>query len=111
MFPVYAQGTTWQNCSVAGVPTLKCMEIIFERALFFASSLVIVVLFIMFIIGSFTYLTSLGNPEKLKKAQNTLKYAIAGFVLFLASFLILKTIDLLFLGNKGDIFRFTIGPK
>lgn len=75
------------------------------------SSLVIVVLFIMFVIGSITYLTSLGNPEKVKKAQSTLKYAIAGFVLFLGSFLILKTIDILFLGNQGDIFRFRIGPK
>ncbi|OGK18799.1 hypothetical protein A3G67_01755 [Candidatus Roizmanbacteria bacterium RIFCSPLOWO2_12_FULL_40_12] len=109
MFEVLAAETTWNNCQVGGVPTLKCLEVVFERVVFFMSSLVIVVLFIMFIIGSFTYLTSLGNPEKLKKAQGTLKYALIGFVLFIGAFLILKTIDVLFLGGKGNLFQFKIG--
>jgi hypothetical protein len=43
-----------------------------------------------------------------KKAQGTIKFAIIGFVLFLLSYLILWTIDVLFLGGKGNIFKFEI---
>jgi len=63
----------------------------------------------MFIIGSFNYITSLGNPEKIKKAQGTLKYAVVGLVLFVSAFLILKIIDIIFLGGQNKIFQFTIG--
>jgi Type IV secretion system pilin len=108
---VYAQVNDWQSsgCMVDGVPTLKCFEVVFGNMLNIASSLIIVVLFIMFINGAFHYLTSLGNPEKLKKAQGTLRYAVVGLVIFLASFLILKVIDTLFLGGQGTLFKFNIG--
>ena len=49
------------------------------------------------------------NPEKIKKAQGTLKYALIGFIFFISSFLILNIIDILFLGGKGKIFEFKIG--
>ncbi|OGK62939.1 hypothetical protein A2334_06180 [Candidatus Roizmanbacteria bacterium RIFOXYB2_FULL_38_10] len=112
LFAVYAQGIQeWNDsgCMVDGVPTLKCFEVVFGNILFMASALIVLVLFIMFVMGSFNYLTSLGNPEKIKKAQGTLKYALVGFVLFVSSFLILKIIDLLFLGGNGEIFQFKIG--
>jgi len=118
LFAVYAQGiqnwdtvdpVTNTSCMVDGVPTLKCFEIVFGNILFMASGLIVLVLFIMFVMGSFSYLTSLGNPEKIKKAQGTLKYALVGFILFISSFLILKIIDVLFLGNSNKIFQFTIG--
>lgn len=97
------------GCLVDGVPTLKCFEIVFGNILLMASSLIGLVLFIMFVVGSFSYITSLGNPEKIKKAQGTLKYAIFGLVLFVCSFLILKIIDVIFLGGHNRIFQFTIG--
>ena len=108
---VYAQVNDWASsgCMVDGVPTLKCFEVVFGNILTMASSLIIVVLFVMFIMGAFSYLTSLGNPEKLKKAQGTLRYAVIGLVIFLASFLILKVIDTLFLGGQGNLFKFQIG--
>ena len=62
----------------------------------------------MFIVGAFSYITSLGNTEKIKKAQGTLRYALIGFALYLGSFLILKIIDTLFLGGKGILFNFRI---
>lgn len=107
---VFAQITDWSktSCVVDGVPTLKCFEYIFGNILFMASGLVILVLFVMFIIGSFMYLISLGNPEKIKKAQGTLKFALIGFILFIGSFLILKIIDILFLGGQNKLFEFTI---
>jgi len=109
-----ADVTSWNTggtdkCIIDGVPTLKCFEVVFQNILSIASGLVIVVLFIMLVNGAFTYLTSLGNPEKLKKAQGTLRYAIIGLVIFLSSFLILKIIDTLFLGGVGKIFIFQIG--
>jgi len=91
------------------VPTLQCFEVVFGNILTMASGLIIVVLFIMFVVGAFHYLTSLGNPEKLKKAQGTLRYAVVGLIIFLASFIILKVIDTLFLGGQGNLFKFKIG--
>ena len=111
-FPVvYAQVNDWQasGCMVDGVPTLKCFEVVFQNILNIASALIIVVLFVMLVNGAFHYLTSLGNPEKLKKAQGTIKYAVIGLVIFMASFLILKIIDTLFMGGQGALFKFKIG--
>jgi len=98
----------WSGCVVDGVPTLKCLEVVFSNILVMASAFVILVLFIMFIVGSFTYLTSFGNPEKVKKAQGTLKFAIIGFALFVGSYLILRIIDFLFLGGNLTIFKFEL---
>lgn len=105
---VYAQVKEWGDCVVDGVPTLKCLEVVFGNILFISSAFIVFILFIMFVIGSFNYLTSFGNPEKVKKAQGTLKFALLGFFLFIGAFLILKTIDLLFLGGKGILLKFNI---
>lgn len=109
---VYAQIREWDesgdSCLVDGVPTLKCLEVVFNNLLFMASAFIILILFIMIVIGGFNYLTSFGNPEKVKKAQGTIKFAIIGFVLFMMSYLILFIIDVLFLGGEGKIFRFEI---
>ncbi len=105
---VNAQIQEWGSCVVDGVPTLKCLEVVFGNILFISSTLVILILFIMFLIGSFSYLTSFGNPEKIKKAQGTFRFALLGLGLFMSAFLILKVIDVLFLGNKGTIFHFEI---
>lgn len=102
-------GTGNGGCMVDGVPTLQCFEVVFGNILNMASALIIVALFIMLVVGAFHYLTSLGNPEKLKKAQGTLRYAVVGLVIFLASFLILNVIDTLFLGGQGNLFKFKIG--
>jgi len=98
----------WGSCVVDGVPTLKCLEVVFGNILVMASAFIILVLFIMFVVGSFSYLTSFGNPEKVKKAQGTLKFAIIGFALFISSYLILRIIDFLFLGGAGNIFKFEL---
>lgn len=107
-FIVYAQIKPWtdpitnESCVVDGVPTLKCLEIVFGNILYMSSFFIIIVLFIMFVVGSFRYLTSFGNAEAIKKAQGTLKYALIGFILFVSAFLILTIIQTLFLGGKQD---------
>jgi len=115
-FVLLAQLRNWEEqtpgnpsgCIVDGIPTLKCFEVVFNNILIMSSAVVILVLFVMFVIGSLNYLTSLGNPEKIKKAQGTLKFAIIGFILFISAFLILNIIDILFLGGQGKLFRLEI---
>ncbi|PIP14700.1 hypothetical protein COW98_04150 [Candidatus Roizmanbacteria bacterium CG22_combo_CG10-13_8_21_14_all_35_9] len=111
LFTIYAQGIQeWGDCvTPEGVPTLKCLEVVFGNILFMSSAFIILVLFIMFIIGAFRYLTSFGNAEKMKKAKGTLTYALVGFILFVSAFLILKIIDVIFLGGNNQIFQFNIG--
>lgn len=112
LFTVSAQIKGWEepgnNCVIDGVPTLKCLEIVFGNILYISSFFIILVLFIMFVVGSFRYLTSFGNAERIKKAQGTLKYALIGFILFVSAFLILTIIDTLFLGGAGNIFKFNL---
>ena len=121
LFTVSAQIQDWEtgpsgNCVVDGVPTLKFLEIVFGNILFMSSFFIIIVLFIMFVVGSFRYLTSFGNAEAIKKAQGTLKYALIGFILFVSAFLILTIVQTLFLGGKQDtgsgkpnLFEFKLG--
>jgi len=46
----------------------------------------------MLLYGAFTYLTSEGNPDKLKKSQSILMYAVLGLFLVVASFILTKII-------------------
>jgi hypothetical protein len=112
-FAVYAQVNEWGDCVVDGVPTLKCLEVVFGNILFMASAFIVLTLFIMFIVGAFNYLTSFGNAEKVKKAQGTLRAALLGFMIFVGAYLILNIIQLLFLGTPGpgdpNLFKFEIG--
>ncbi|MFA9289262.1 MAG: hypothetical protein ACEQSA_05290 [Weeksellaceae bacterium] len=100
---------TNDSCLVNGVPTLKCIEVVVANILFMSNAFILLVLFIMFLIGSFKYLTSLGEAEKVQDAQGTFKWAIIGLFLYISAYMILRTIDVLFLGGQGTIFQFRIG--
>jgi hypothetical protein len=113
-------GTGNGGCMVGGVPTLKCLEVVFGNILTMASAFIVLTLFIMFVMGAFRYLTSFGNAEKVKKAQGTLKMALIGFILFVSAFLILTIVQYLFIGDPNDttnpnypnvpnLFKFEIG--
>ncbi len=73
-----------------GVASFKSLEAIFSNILNIAIALAGVLLFVMLIIGGFSFLTSGGDPEKVKKAGGILTWAIAGFVLLIASWFILR---------------------
>jgi len=49
--------------------------------------------FIALIIAGFQYLTSMGDPGKIKEARDRISSAVLGLVLLLSSFLILNTIN------------------
>ena len=98
-------------CTVNGVPTLKCLEIVFGNILTLSSAFIVLVLFIMLTVGGFNYLTSFGNPEKIKKAQGTMKYAVIGLIIFVCAYLILKIISILFLGGSTSLFELNLSPQ
>jgi len=50
---------------------------------------------IMLLVGAFGYLTSAGQQEQLKKAQQTLTFAVLGLVIIIASFIIVKVIGII----------------
>lgn len=104
--PADAPGNT---CLVNGVPTLKCLEVVTGNLLFMTNALILLTLFIMFVIGSYKYLLSLGDPGKVEDAKKTFTWAVIGLVVYVSAYLILFTIDQLFLGGKGDIFQLKIG--
>jgi hypothetical protein len=108
---VSAQIRDWQDseCMVNGVPTLKCLEVVTGNLLFMTNAFILLVIFIMFVIGSFKYLTSLGDQGKMESAKGTFTWAVVGLVVYLSAYLILNIIDILFLGGQGQIFQFRIG--
>lgn len=97
------------TCLVDDVPTLKCIEVVTGNLLFIVNGLILLVLFVMFVIGSYKYLLSLGQPDKIEEAKKTFTWAIIGVVVYASSFLILLIIDNLFLGGQGQIFDLNIG--
>lgn len=89
---------------INGVATIRGFEWIFANIVTVLLYFAAVVLFIMFLLGGFRYLTSAGNPKNLESAKNTLTYAIAGLVVLALSFLILVFIQTL-TGAPVTIFR------
>ena len=104
--PVYAQAPDWNDCLLNGdVPTLSCVEVVLARLIRFAGGLVILILFVMFLVGAYHYLTAFGNEEKVKKAQGTMKYAVIGLFVFVSAYLILRIIGQVFLGNPDALLE------
>lgn len=109
-FPAFAHAQTppANNCMVDGVPTLKCLENITENVLNIATGFVVLVLFVMFVYGSFLFLTAYGNAKQVQQAQSVFKWAVVGTVIFMASYLILNIVDMLFLGGQGTLFKINL---
>jgi hypothetical protein len=110
-FVAYAQvqNIADSGCVVDGVPTLKCLEVLFQNLIFLAGASVVLILFVMLVIGAFSYLTSAGDQEKIAGAKKTITYAFVGLILFMSSYLILNIIQTLFIGPNGpSLFNFKI---
>jgi len=101
--PVYAQSIP---CGVVDeTVTLEGISCYVEKIISLALGLTGIVLFVMFIVGGFKYLTAGGDPKAAESARNTLTYALLGFVLIIASTLILKFIGL---ATGVDLTNFNI---
>jgi len=95
---------SWSNCLIDGVPTFKCLEVVFQNLFTAIGGLIFLILLIMFILGSIEWLTAGPDPAKLKKAQGTFYSAILGLVIIAGSYLILVTLKAVF-GIEVTVFR------
>ncbi|MCR4330158.1 MAG: hypothetical protein NUV65_06475 [Candidatus Roizmanbacteria bacterium] len=97
---------TWTSCLIDGVPTLKCLEVVFQNILLALGGLIFVILLVLFIYGSITILTAGDNAEKLKKGKGIFTSAIIGVVVIAGAYVILLALEQI-LGING-LTKFTI---
>jgi hypothetical protein len=95
---------TWNNCLIDGVPTFKCLEVVFQNLFTAIGGLIFLILLVMFILGSVQWLTAGADPSKLKKAQGTFFTAILGLIIIASSYLILIILKNVF-GIEVTVFR------
>lgn len=74
------------------VATIGSLETLFENAINVVIALTGVALFLMFIVGGFSFLFSAGDQKKLDQAKGTLTNAIIGLVVIVSAYLILRII-------------------
>lgn len=74
------------------IATLQGLECIFSNTISVALALAGIVLFVMFLIGGFRFITSSGDPKALEAAKGTLTHAVLGLVVVILAFLILQLI-------------------
>jgi len=97
-----------KGCLVEGVPTIGCLEVLFELILQSLAGIVFIVLLAMFILGSISWLTAGDNPEKLKKAKSIFFSALLGLGIIAISYLVLLILES-FLGlAPGSLTKFQI---
>lgn len=91
------------------VATIQSLETLFKNIITAVVSLTGIALFIMLLVGGFSFLFSGGDQKKLEQARGTITNAIIGLVIVVAAYLIIRIISV-FTGNP-DILKFTIpGP-
>ncbi len=102
---VYAVNA-WGNCDFGtGAASFKCLEPLFANTVQALTALVGVAVFIMFVVGGYSFIFSGGDQKKLEKARGTLSNAIIGVVVIVAAYLILLTIKAL---TGVDVTKFTV---
>lgn len=65
-----------------------------------------VVLFVMLLVGGFTFLFSGGDPKQVQKAQGTISAAVIGLVIVVSAYVILNIIQTF---TGVNVTKFTIG--
>ena len=86
------------------VPTLKCLEAVYQQILMITISLGLLALFVMLTIGGFKFLTAGGDPKAAASAKQTMTYAVMGIALMAIAFLIFSIIEA-YTGVKVTIFE------
>lgn len=88
-----------------GVATLKGFEAIFSNFVTISLELAGIVIFVMFLIGGFKYLTAGGDQKAVEAAKGTLTHAIAGLIVLILAFIILLIVKQV---TGVDVTTFTI---
>lgn len=95
--PAYA--ASWDTTCFSGLPgaeqvaTLQCLVPMFTNVVQAVMALTGVGLFVMLVVGGFTFLLSGGDPKKLEAARGTLTNAVIGLVVIVCAFLIILTVS------------------
>lgn len=71
------------------VAQIQCLESLISRLLEVSSYFAGIIFLIMFLIGSFRYLLSGGDPKKVEGARGTLTAAFFGLMFIVSSYIIL----------------------
>lgn len=93
----FAQTSQWTGACVGGpdkdVATILGLECLLANILGVAITIIGVAAFVMFLIGSFRYLTAGSNTKGVEGGKNAFSFAVLGIVVALASFLVLRFIS------------------
>ncbi|MFH0749886.1 MAG: pilin [Candidatus Gottesmanbacteria bacterium] len=116
---ILAQIPTWTNLekasdlpadAVADVATIGSLASLFSNIIQAVTALAGVVLFVMLVMGGFTFLFSGGDQKKLEKAKGTITNAIIGLAVLVGSYLILLVIQQVTGVENLTIFRIQMVP-
>ena len=97
--PVFAQTAAWGGKCVGSekgrsddVATIQGLECLFANVFLVIIPLIGLAAFVMFLVGSFRWLTSGGDTKHTGEAKQTMTYAVIGIVVALSAFIILNLI-------------------
>ena len=75
------------------VATLSCIPAIFANLLSALLAFAGTAALVLFLLGSFKFMKAGGDPKKIESSRNTFSFAIMGFSIVLASFLLINIIS------------------
>ncbi|MBU0978701.1 MAG: pilin [Patescibacteria group bacterium] len=94
--PIYAQQRAWTGVCVGSadsdVATIQGLECLIANVFTVIITLIGVAAFVMFVVGSLTWLTAGGNSNNMEKAKKSFTYAVVGIVVALSAFIIINLI-------------------
>lgn len=95
------------GCLSGDVATLSCLPTVFNNVIDWAVGLagLVAVLFIIF--SGIKFLTSGGDPKQVEGAKKTMTYAIAGLIIILLAFTLIKLISVITGTTCINTFGFT----
>lgn len=97
----FAQTQNWERINTrcthgyggtSDVATIQGVECLLVNVLATAVTIIGITAFVMFLVGSFRYLTAGSNTKGVEGGRNAITFAILGIIVALASFLILRFI-------------------
>ena len=80
----------WNSCTPNGIPTLRCIPIVFNNLIYWALIFAGVVAVFFIIVAGLKYINSGGDQKQVQGARQTLTWAIIGLIVILFSFFLVN---------------------
>lgn len=90
---VHGYGTDSTGQAITDVATIQGIECLVANILATAITIIGIAAFVMFLVGSFRWLTAGANTKGVEGGRNALTFAVLGIVVALASWVILRFIS------------------